>query len=54
MARKQNSNQIYQQVVGELNSGSLKPIYYLFGEEEFYLDRLLDMFSKVIPPEQKD
>lgn len=54
MARKQNSNQIYQQVVGELNSGNLKPIYYLFGEEDFYLDQLLDTFSKIIPPDQKD
>ncbi|WP_020403076.1 DNA polymerase III subunit delta [Gracilimonas tropica] len=54
MARKQNSNQIYQQLLREFNSGNLKPVYYLFGEEEFYLDRLLDQFSKVIPPEQKD
>jgi len=54
MARKQNSNQIYQQVVGELNSGNLKPIYYLYGEEDFYLDQLLELFSKVIPAEQKD
>ncbi|MEX0720710.1 MAG: DNA polymerase III subunit delta [Balneolaceae bacterium] len=53
-ARKQNSNQIYQQVIGELKSGNLKPVYYLYGEEDFYLDQLLDMFSKVIPPEQKD
>ena len=54
MARKQNSNQVFQQVVGELNSGNLKPIYYLFGEEEFYLDQLLGKFSSIIPPEQKD
>jgi len=54
MARKPNSNQIYQQVVGELNSGNLKPIYYLFGEEDFYLDQLLDRFSTIIPPDQKD
>lgn len=54
MAKKTNSNKIYKQVVGEINSGNLKPIYYLFGQEEFYLDRLLDLFSKVIPPEQKD
>ena len=53
-ARKQNSNQLYQQVVGELKSGDLKPVYYFFGEEDFYLDRLLEHFSTVIPPEQKD
>lgn len=54
MARKQNSNKIYQTVLGEINSGNLKPIYFLCGEEEFYLDQLLDQFSKVIPAEQKD
>lgn len=54
MARKQNSNQIYQTVLGEINSGKLKPVYFLCGEEEFYLDQLLDQFSKVIPAEQKD
>jgi DNA polymerase-3 subunit delta len=54
MARKQNSNQIYQKILGEINSGNTKPVYFLCGEEEFYLDQLLDQFSKVIPPEQKD
>lgn len=54
MARKQNSNQIYQTVLGEINSGNLKQVYFLCGEEEFYLDQLLDQFSKIIPPEQKD
>lgn len=54
MARKQNSNQIYQTVLGEINSGNTKPVYFLCGEEEFYLDQLLDQFSKIIPPEQKD
>ena len=38
----------------KLNSGNLKPIYYLYGEEDFYLDQLLERFSKIIPPEQKD
>src|SRR6056297_1478895 len=54
MARKQNSNKIYQTVLGDINSGNLKPVYFLCGEEEFYLDQLLDQFSKVIPAEQKD
>ncbi|MTI88786.1 MAG: DNA polymerase III subunit delta [Balneolaceae bacterium] len=53
MARK-NSSDIFRQVLGELNSGKLKPVYYLYGDEEFYLDQLLEKFSAVIPPEQKD
>lgn len=54
MARKPNSNQIYQQVAGELNSSNLKPVYYLCGEEEFYLDQLLEKFARIIPAGQKD
>ncbi len=54
MARKTPSNKIYQQVLGELRSGKLKPIYYLYGEEDFYLDKLFHEFSNLIPPEQKD
>ncbi|MEX2364466.1 MAG: DNA polymerase III subunit delta, partial [Balneolaceae bacterium] len=53
-ARKQNSNQIFQQVTSALNSEELKPVYYLFGEEEFYLDHLLGKFSDIIPLEHRD
>lgn len=54
MAGKKNSSLIYKQVLDELKSGQLRPVYYLYGEEEFYLDRLLDQFSKIVPEEQKD
>lgn len=51
---KKNSSDIYKNVVGEINSGKTKPVYYLFGEEEFYLDRLLHHFSGLMPDDQKD
>lgn len=53
-ARKNNSTKLYQQVMSELRSGKLQPVYFLCGEEEFFLDLLLEAFSQIIPPEQKD
>ncbi|MBO6524102.1 MAG: DNA polymerase III subunit delta [Balneolaceae bacterium] len=53
-ARKQNSSDIFHQVKKEVSSGDLKPIYYLYGDEEFYLDQLLEQFSNLLPPHEKD
>ena len=39
----------YNTIIKHLNSGALKPIYYLYGEEVFYLDRLIDKFSNLLP-----
>lgn len=53
-ARKQNSSNIFHQVKQEISSGNLKPVYYLYGDEEFYLDQLLEQFSNLLPPHEKD
>lgn len=53
-AKKQNSSDTYQKVLQEISSGNLKPVYYLYGEEEFYLDQLLDKFSNILAPHEKD
>lgn len=53
-ARKQNSADIYQEVVHEISSGQLKPVYYIYGEEAFYLDQLLEKFSNILQPGEKD
>jgi DNA polymerase-3 subunit delta len=53
-AKKQNSANIFNQVVQEINTGQLKPAYYLYGEEEFYLDQLLEKFSNLLQPHEKD
>ena len=53
-ARKQNSSDIFHQVKQEIASGNLKPVYYLYGDEEFYLDQLLEQFSNLLPPHEKD
>ncbi len=53
-AKKKNSTDLYLELVKQVESRQLKPIYYLYGEEEFYLDQLLDKFSAVLPPHEKD
>ncbi len=53
-AKKQNSSDIFHQVKQEIGSGNLKPVYYLYGDEEFYLDQLLDSFSNLLPTNEKD
>ena len=54
MARKSTSADHYQTVLAQIQSGSLKPVYYLYGEEEFYLDQLVDKFSNLLPAHEKD
>ena len=34
--------------------GHRKPVYYFYGEESFFIDRLQDEISNLIPDEQKD
>ncbi len=53
-ARKQNSQDIYLKLLDEIKSNSLNPMYYLYGDEEFYLDLLQDAFTKLIPEHERD
>lgn len=53
-AKKQNSADTFHKVTQEIRSGNLKPIYFLYGEEEFYLDQLLEAFSELLPTHEKD
>lgn len=54
MARKTSSADHYQTILSEIKAGSMKPVYYLYGEEEFYLDQLVEKFSNLLPPHEKD
>lgn len=53
-AKKENSRALFTRLIAEIRSLKLKPVYYLCGEEEFYLSRLTEAFSKVIPAHEKD
>lgn len=53
--KKSTSLDEFRDAFREIRSGeNLSPIYYLYGEESFFLDMLQDEVEKLIPPEQKD
>lgn len=45
----------YEDIAREVKAGQLKPIYYLMGEEDFYIDRLSQLIlDQVLAPEERD
>lgn len=54
MAKKQNSTDRYQTILSHISTGALKPVYYLYGKEEFFLDQLLEKFSNLLADHEKD
>ncbi|WP_069131412.1 DNA polymerase III subunit delta [Rhodohalobacter halophilus] len=55
MARYKSSIDLFREAFRELKSGSnIRPIYYLYGEEDFFKDLLQEEIEKLVPPEQKD
>lgn len=53
MARE-NSIQLYKKVDAELKSPRPKPVYYLAGEEAFFIERLQATAITRVPPDLKD
>ncbi|MBO6792263.1 MAG: DNA polymerase III subunit delta [Balneolaceae bacterium] len=54
MARKATSADHYQTILQQVQSGNPKSVYYLYGQEEFYLDRLVEFFGNLLPAHEKD
>jgi len=54
MAKRTTSVDNYQTILSHLQTGALKPVYYLYGKEEFYLDQLVEKFSNLLPAHEKD
>ena len=50
---KPTSIDTFRNVLRELDSQP-KPIYFLFGEEEFFLDQLLEKAQQILPVDQRD
>lgn len=45
----------YEQIVRDVRSGVVKPIYLLMGEESYYIDHIADFIvNTVLKPEEKD
>jgi len=53
MARK-TSIDIYHNALQELKSGKVKPVYFLCGSEDFFLDKLQEAAQGLVPDDQKD
>lgn len=45
----------YIEFIKEIKKGNPEPIYFLFGEEPFFIDRIVDFFEEnIIPPNLRD
>lgn len=51
---KKTSIELFTQILSELQSEKRKPIYFFYGEEKFFLDRLQKSVENLVPKEQKD
>lgn len=55
-AYKKKPNGItYEEIIRSVQAGDIKPIYYLMGDESYYIDRLADFIvDNVLRPEDRD
>ena len=45
----------YESVMHDLKARDFKPIYYLMGDESYYIDKISDWIAEnVLQPEEKD
>lgn len=44
----------YELIVKEIQAQQLKVIYWLQGEETYFIDRVIDAAEKILPPEEQD
>lgn len=45
----------YEQIVRDVQAGNLKPVYYLMGDESYYIDHVADyIVDKALKPEERD
>lgn len=51
---KKTSIELYSEILKELKSENRKPVYFFYGEEEFFLDKLQEVVEELIPDDQKD
>lgn len=53
-AKKQTTGPTYQSIVSDVKAGQIAPIYYLMGEEAYYIDRLCDFLTDALMPNEED
>lgn len=55
MAKKATNSVTHESIVREVRAGNVAPVYYLMGEESYYIDRLSDfLVETLLRPEERD
>lgn len=55
VATKKNLGTTYEDIVRDVRAGNIRPVYYLMGEESYYIDRVADyLLDAVLKPEERD
>ena len=53
--KKKTAGVSFEELVKEIKAGQFKPVYYLMGDESFYIDRLSDLLVEtLLRPEERD
>ncbi len=52
--KKTSAGALFQQLVADIKEGKLAPVYYLMGEEAYYIDRLCDIIIDAVIPDVED
>ena len=54
-SRRRPSGVSYEDIVRAVRAGDIKPVYYLMGDEAYYIDRVADFIvDTLLPPEERD
>lgn len=53
--KKKATGITYEQIIREVRSRNIRPIYYLMGDESYYIDKLADFIvDSILKPEERD
>lgn len=52
-SNKPDAQQDFTRIMQDLNAGKLKPVYFLCGEEPFFIDRIQEKIISIVPEESK-
>ena len=54
-SKKKPAGIIHEQIVRDLRAGNVKPVYYLMGDESYYIDHVADFIvDTLLKPEERD
>lgn len=55
MAKKNPTGATYETIVADVRAGNIAPVYYLMGDESYYIDHVADfLLDSLLRPEERD